>query len=116
MDTKSHPDGSHALPASSAVELASEVAYQSGAIVSRTLIKKGGGTVTLFAFDAGQALSEHTAPFDALVQVLDGAAEVTIAGQAVPLRAGQTVLMPADVPHAVTATERFKMLLVMIKD
>jgi quercetin dioxygenase-like cupin family protein len=116
MDTKSHPDGNHALPAASAVELASEVAYQSGAIVSRTLIKKGGGTVTLFAFDAGQALSEHTAPFDALVQVLDGAAEVTIGGQAVPLRTGQTVLMPADVPHAVTATERFKMLLVMIKD
>ena len=78
--------------------------------------KKGGGTVTLFAFDAGQALSEHTAPFDALVQVVDGVTEVTIGGQPVLLRAGEAVLMPADIPHAVTAVERFKMLLVMVKN
>ncbi len=116
MDEKSRPDTGQTLPAATAVELAAEVAYQAGAIVSRTLIKKGGGTVTLFAFDAGQALSEHTAPFDALVQVVDGVTEVTIGGQPVLLRAGEAVLMPADIPHAVTAVERFKMLLVMVKN
>jgi quercetin dioxygenase-like cupin family protein len=104
------------LPAASAVDLGAEVSYQAGSIVSRTLMKRNGGTVTLFAFDKGQALSEHTAPFDALVQVLDGEAEIVIGGKGVLAKAGQTVLMPAQVPHAVNATSRFKMLLTMIRE
>lgn len=88
--------------------------YQEGSIVSRTLIKQPGGTVTLFAFDAGQSLSQHTAPFDALVQVLDGEGLFTIDGQPNRITAGQAIIMPADVPHAVTAESRFKMLLTMI--
>jgi quercetin dioxygenase-like cupin family protein len=103
------------LPAGEAVDLAALVDYAEGGIVSRTLVDKGVGTVTLFAFDAGQGLSEHSAPFDALVQVLDGQAELTIGGQAVQAAAGQLVLMPANVPHAVRAASRFKMLLVMIR-
>jgi quercetin dioxygenase-like cupin family protein len=91
------------------------VNYQEGAVVSRTLIKRQTGTVTLFAFDKGQGLSEHTAPFDALVYIIDGSAEITIAGQAHQLKAGETILMPADKPHALQAVEQFKMLLVMIK-
>jgi quercetin dioxygenase-like cupin family protein len=95
-----------------AAELA---AYQPGAIVSRMLLKRPGGTITLFAFDAGQALSEHTAPFDALVQVLDGEADVTIAGTPLHVTAGQSMLLPANQPHAVAAPVRFKMLLTMIR-
>jgi quercetin dioxygenase-like cupin family protein len=91
------------------------VDYQPGAIVSRTIAKKPTGTVTLFAFDQGQALSEHTAPFDALVQVLDGEGEFTIEGKPLRVAAGQALIMPADKPHAVTAVERFKMLLTMIR-
>ena len=87
------------------------VAYQAGAVVSREIVKKKTGMVTLFAFDKGQGLSEHTSPFDALVQVLDGVAEITIGG--VPHRLGkdEIILMPADVPHALKAVERFKMML-----
>ena len=85
-------------------------------MVSRTLVKRTGGTVTVFAFDAGQALSEHTAPFDAIAQVLDGEALLVIGGKRVAARPGQTVLMPANVPHAMNATSRFKMLLVMIRE
>lgn len=104
------------LPAAQPVDLAALVAYQQGGVVSRTLAKKAGGTVTVFSFDQGQALSEHTAPFDALVQVLEGEAELVIGGQKVPAKAGQTVLMPANVPHAVNATARFKMLLTMLRE
>ena len=89
--------------------------YQDGSVVSRTLIKRPGGTVTLFAFDAGQSLSEHTAPFDALVQVVDGEGLFTIDGTPHGIAAGQAIIMPADVPHAVTAEQRFKMLLTMIR-
>ena len=92
------------------------IAYQDGAIVSREILKRKGGTVTLFAFDTGQGLSEHTAPFDALVHVLDGVAEITVGGQANTVRAGGMLLMPAHVPHALKAMERFKMLLVMIRE
>lgn len=92
------------------------VAYQDGAIVSREILKRKGGTVTLFAFDAGQGLSEHTAPFDALAHILDGVAEITVGGQAHNVRAGEMLLMPAHVPHALKAGERFKMLLVMIRE
>jgi len=89
--------------------------YQDGAIVSREVLKKKTGTVTLFAFAAGQGLSEHTAPFDALVQVLDGEAEITIAGKRHRVRAGELILMPANQPHALKAARRFKMLLTMMR-
>jgi quercetin dioxygenase-like cupin family protein len=91
------------------------VDYQAGSVVSRTIIDKPAGTLTLFAFDAGQGLSEHTAPFDALVYALDGSAEVTISGQPLQLKQGEMVIMPANRPHALKALSRFKMLLVMVK-
>ncbi len=103
------------LPPATAVRLDTELEYVSGSIVSRTIARNKGGSLTLFAFDAGQDLSEHTAPFDALVQVLDGSVELTIGGTPVVARAGETVLMPAGVPHAVHAPERFKMLLSMVR-
>ena len=107
---------SGSLPPAQAVELGELVAYQDGAIVSRTLAKRNGGTLTLFAFDAGQALSEHSAPFDAIVQILDGEVELKIGGDEVLARAGQTVMMPANIPHGVVARGRFKMLLMMIRE
>ncbi len=91
------------------------VGYQDGAVVSRTVLKQPAGTVTLFAFDAGQELSEHTAAYDALVQVLEGEAEIRIAGRPHRLRAGDMIVMPANQPHAVTAASRFKMMLTMIR-
>jgi quercetin dioxygenase-like cupin family protein len=91
------------------------VDYQSDAIVSREVLKKKTGSVTLFAFDAGQGLSEHTAPFDALVQVLDGEAEITIAGKRHRVRSGELILMSANRPHALKAVQRFKMMLIMIR-
>ena len=97
------------------VEPAELVAYQDGAVVSRAVAKKPTGTITAFAFDKGQELSEHTAPFDAMVQVLDGQVELTVGGRPFRLTAGQLLIMPANVPHAVTAVERFKMLLTMIR-
>ena len=97
------------------VELSGLVNYQEGAVVSRTVIDKEPGTVTLFAFDKGQGLSEHTAPFDALVYVLEGEVEITIAGQAQRVCGGRMLIMPAHQPHALTAIEPFKMLLVMIR-
>lgn len=96
--------------------LAELVQYQAGSIVSRTLIKKPAGTVTLFAFDAGEALSEHTAPYEALVIVLDGAAEITVGGQPHHVHAGEALTLPAHVPHALKAAQAFKMLLVMVRD
>ena len=95
--------------------LAELVQYQPGAVVSRTLIDKQIGTLTLFAFDAGQGLSEHTAPYDAFVQVVDGTADISIAGNAHRVVAGQMIIMPANIPHALRAVGRFKMLLVMIR-
>lgn len=103
------------MPQSEAVTLAALVDYAPGAVVSRTLAKSKAGTLTMFAFDQGQELSEHSAPYDALVQILDGTVELTIGGQAVTASAGQAVLMPADVPHAVMAPTPFKMLLTMIR-
>ena len=91
------------------------IAYQKGSVVSRTVIDKKTGTVTVFAFDKGQGLSEHTAPFDALVCVLDGEAEITISGNPLRLREGEMTIMPANKPHALKAVKRFKMLLVMIR-
>jgi quercetin dioxygenase-like cupin family protein len=95
--------------------LADLVSYQDGAVVSRTVLDKDAGTVTLFAFDAGEGLSEHTAPYDAMVNVLDGKAEIKIAGELFRLVEGDMIVMPANIPHALRAAERFKMLLVMVK-
>ena len=89
--------------------------YQNGAAVSKEIIKKQTGTVTLFAFDKGQGLSEHTAPYDALVYILDGESVITIEGTPFTVRSGQMIIMPAHKPHALQATKKFKMLLVMIK-
>ncbi len=91
------------------------VNYQQATTVSKTIIEKKTGTVTLFAFDQGQSLSEHTAPFDALVQILDGEAEITISGKPFHLKPGEMIIMPANDPHALTAVKRFKMLLTMIR-
>ena len=91
------------------------VDYQEGSVVSRTLINKTTGTVTLFAFDKGQSLSEHTTPFDAMVCVLDGRVEVTISGKPFNVKAGEMIIMPANEPHALKAIEKFKMMLIMIK-
>lgn len=96
-------------------QLAELLQYQPGSIVSRVLLKNQGGTVTLFAFDRGEGLSEHTAPFEALVFIVDGDAEVEIAGEAYSLRQGETITLPANIPHAVRATSPFKMLLTMIR-
>ena len=91
------------------------VNYQNGSVVSREIIHKSTGTVTLFAFDVGQGLSEHTAPFDALVYVVDGEAEFNISGKSYHLNQGEVVILPANEPHALKALSKFKMLLVMIK-
>ncbi|MCG0278261.1 MAG: cupin domain-containing protein [Thermanaeromonas sp.] len=108
------------LPATQGLEarvanLKELVSYQEGSIVSRTLIDKKAGTVTLFAFAAGQGLSEHTAPYDALVQVLEGEVEIAIAGQPFRLKSGEAIIMPANQPHALRALTNFKMLLTMIR-
>jgi quercetin dioxygenase-like cupin family protein len=95
--------------------LADMVNYQKDAIVSKTIIEKDTGTVTLFAFDKGQGLSEHTAPFDAMVQVLDGKVEIRISGRPFNLKQGEMIIMPAHKPHALKAVSNFKMLLTMIK-
>jgi quercetin dioxygenase-like cupin family protein len=102
-------------PKSEALQMAELVAYQDGSVVSRQITKAEGGNVTLFAFDKDQELSEHTAPFDALVHVLEGEAEIKISGKSYQLKAGAAIIMPADEPHAVRATQRFKMLLTMIR-
>ena len=91
------------------------VDYQRGSVVSRTVVDKKTGTITLFSFDEGQGLSEHTAPFDALVYLLDGEAEISISGKPLHLREGEMVIMPANQPHALKAIRRFKMLLAMIR-
>lgn len=91
------------------------VDYQQGSVVSRTIVGKLTGTVTLFAFDEGQGLSEHTAPYDAMACVLDGEAEIVISGKPLHLKEGETVIMPANDPHAVNALKRFKMMLIMIR-
>jgi quercetin dioxygenase-like cupin family protein len=101
-------------PKSEVLHMAELVAYQDGSVVSRQITKADAGNVTLFAFDKDQELSEHTAPFDALVHVLDGEAEIRISGKAFNLKTGDAIIMPADEPHAVKAISRFKMLLTMI--
>lgn len=98
-----------------AASMTNLVAYQDGSIVSRTIIDKDTGTVTLFAFDTGQGLSEHTAPFDAMVFVIDGEVELTIAGKKLVLKQGEITIIPACKPHTVKAPGRLKMLLIMIR-
>ena len=102
-------------PMAQVMNLAGMVAYQEGSVVSRTLIDKKIGTVTLFAFAVGQGLSEHTAPFDAMVYILDGEADVSISGKPYHLKNGDMLIMPANKPHALKATRAFKMLLVMVR-
>jgi quercetin dioxygenase-like cupin family protein len=102
-------------PYSEILKVTCLVDYQTGAVVSRQISKGEGGNVTIFAFDECQELSEHTAPFDALVQILDGEAEIKISGKLFLLKSGEAIIMPALEPHAVKASTRFKMLLTMIK-
>ena len=102
-------------PTAEILNLNGMINYQEGSIVSRVLLKSDSGNVTLFAFDAGQELSEHSAPFDALVEVIEGEAEIKISGKLFIVKAGQVIIMPADDPHALKAASRFKMLLTMIK-
>ena len=97
------------------LKIAELVGYQAGSVVSRVLLKQKGGNVTLFAFDGGQELSEHTAPFDALVSVLEGHVEVTVSGTPLRLGTGEMVILPANQPHALKAVTRFKMMLTMIR-
>jgi len=98
-----------------ALKLSGLVDYGQDAVVSRTIIDRTVGTVTIFAFDEGQGLSEHTAPFDALVQIVDGEAEITVSGKPLAARVGDCVIMPANEPHSLRAVKRFKMLLTMIR-
>ena len=113
--TKNNGEKRKSLEAGSIFKLADLADYQRGSIVSRTLIDKKVGTVTFFSFDEGQGLSEHTTPYDALVNILDGEAEITISGKQYHLREGDIIVMPANEPHALRANARFKMLLIMIK-
>ncbi len=102
-------------PKSQVLNMAEMVNYQDGSVVSRQITKADAGNVTLFAFDKDQGLSEHTAPFDALVHILEGEAQVTISGKAFDLNAGDAIIMPANEPHALKASQKFKMLLTMIR-
>ncbi len=98
------------------IDLATCVSYADGAVVSKTLLDKKAGTLTVFSFDAGQGLSEHTSPYDATVQVLDGNARIIIGGETTVLGTGELIIMPAGIPHELRADERFKMLLIMIRE
>jgi quercetin dioxygenase-like cupin family protein len=112
MANKNHTDASLLAKAA---DIAALVDYQSSSVVSRTIIERNTGTVTLFAFEKGQGLSEHTAPFDALVYVIDGEAVITIDGHSINVKSGEVTIMPANRPHALKANTKFKMMLVMIR-
>jgi quercetin dioxygenase-like cupin family protein len=111
----SHAKMNREIPVAENIQVLGLTNYQEGAVVSRTLIHRNTATVTLFAFDEGQGLTEHTTPFDALAQILEGDAEISISGKPLTLTAGDIVLMPAHEPHAVKALAKFKMLLTMIR-
>jgi quercetin dioxygenase-like cupin family protein len=98
-----------------ALVLSDLLKYQPDAIVSREIVKKDTGTVTLFAFDKGQGLSEHTAPFDAMVYIVDGSSEIRISGKSIKVKKGEMIILPANKPHALNAVQKFKMLLIMIR-
>jgi quercetin dioxygenase-like cupin family protein len=108
-------DTKRKVPEAEAVKVADLASYQAGSIVSREIVKKPTGTVTMFAFDEGQSLSEHTAPFDALVQVLEGEVEITIARKLQRVQGGEMLFLPARQPHALKALQRCKMILTMIR-
>jgi quercetin dioxygenase-like cupin family protein len=110
-----HPQSKREMPIAEAVRLIDLVNYQEGAVVSRTLVNCATGTITLFAFDEGQGLSEHTASFDALAHLLEGEAEIVVSGKPLRAREGDAVLMPANQPHSLKAISKFKMLLTMIR-
>jgi len=114
VEAVNNQDKGSAAPAQ-VKKLADLLQYQAGSIVSRVLLKNKGGSVTLFAFDVGEGLSEHTAPFDALVMVTDGEADVDIAGESFKLRQGEAIILPANQPHAVRAATKFKMVLTMVR-
>jgi quercetin dioxygenase-like cupin family protein len=114
MTTEKKPGAAEAHP-SQVFHLRDSVSYQEGSIVSREIVGKKAGTVTVFAFDEGQGLSEHKAPFDALVYILDGETEIHISGKTYNPKEGETIIMPANEPHALKAIKRFKMLLIMIR-
>jgi quercetin dioxygenase-like cupin family protein len=97
------------------IELASFIEYSDNSVLSKTLVEKKAGTITLFSFDAGQGLSEHTAPYDAVVHIIDGEAEIIIGGTASRVTTGQMIIMPAEIPHELRAIKQFKMLLTMIR-
>lgn len=103
------------LPVAEAIPAAGLLSYQNGAVVSRTLLKHTAGSVTMFAFDEGQGLSEHTSPFDAFVYLLEGGAEITVSGKPIVANTGDLVLLPANEPHGLKATTRFKMMLTMLR-
>ncbi len=111
-EPSSKPKG---LPAATVAKIAEFIDYQQGAVVSREIVKRSGGSVTLFAFDEGEGLTEHTSPFDAVVQILEGTADITVAGKSHRLQAGEMILMPALQLHALIAPSRYKMILTMIK-
>ena len=103
------------LPAAEAIPAAGLLSYQDGAVVSRTLLKHPAGSVTMFAFDEGQGLSEHTSPFDAFVYLVEGGVEITVSGKPIVAKTGDLVLLPANEPHGLKATSRFKMMLTMLR-
>lgn len=114
MESQQKPNKGE-MPIAEVVRPAELVNYQDGSVVSRTIVKRATGTVTVFAFDEGQGLSEHTAAYDAMAHLLEGEAEITISGKSLTVNAGEAVLMPANQPHSLKATSRFKMLLTMIR-
>lgn len=107
--------GKREMPIAEVVRLMDLVNYQEGSVVSRTVVNRATGTVTLFAFDEGQGLSEHTAPFDAIAHVLEGESEITVSGKPLRATAGEAILLPANQPHSLKAIRKFKMLLTMIR-
>ena len=96
-------------------DIAAAVAYAPGSVVSKTVFEKGAGSITIFSFDKGEGLSEHTSPFDAVVHIIDGTAEITVGGAVHAVIAGQMIIMPSNVPHGLRASSAFKMLLIMIR-
>lgn len=106
---------SNIMEAAKVFKLTESVEYSDGAVVSKTIVKKSTGNITLFAFDEGEGLAEHSSPYDALVQLLEGTAEITIGGNPHRLQAGDNIILPANIPHSLKATGRFKMMLTMIK-
>jgi quercetin dioxygenase-like cupin family protein len=110
-----NPNNMSTIEPSKPFATAESISYADGSVVSKTILKKPTGNITLFAFDKGEGLAEHSSPHEALVQVLDGTVEITIGGEASTVQQGESIILPANIPHALKATERFKMMLVMIK-